>query len=88
VWTLALDETHDTGVELRPRLPLAGPRDFTGPKRVARSVTARAAVPLSQLLEPIRLDPLTVADDDDFLAQIAAQPNVPAPIKEELAQLY
>jgi 5-methylthioadenosine/S-adenosylhomocysteine deaminase len=88
VWTLALDEIHDTGVELRPRLPLAGPRDFTGPKRTARSVAARASIPLSQLLEPIRLDPLTVADDDDFLAQIAAQPNVPTPIREELAQLY
>jgi 5-methylthioadenosine/S-adenosylhomocysteine deaminase len=32
VWTLALDEIRDTGVDLRPRLPLAGPRDFTGPK--------------------------------------------------------
>ncbi len=88
MWTLALDEIHDTGVELRPRLPLAGPRDFTGPKRTARSVAARASIPLSQLLEPIRLDPLTVADDDDFLAQIAAQPNVPTPIREQLAQLY
>jgi 5-methylthioadenosine/S-adenosylhomocysteine deaminase len=48
----------------------------------------RVSVPLSEILEPIRLDPLTVADDDDFLAQIAAQPNVPAPIKEELARLY
>lgn len=86
VWTLALDEIRDTGVELRPRLPLAGPRDFTGPKRMAP--VARASVPLSEILEPIRLDPLTVADDDDFLAQIAAQPNLPAPIKEELARLY
>jgi hypothetical protein len=87
VWTLALDEIHDTGVDLRPRLPLAGPRDFTGPKLMA-SASVRAAVPLSELLEPIRLDPLTVADDDDFLRQIAAQPNVPAPIREGLAQLY
>jgi hypothetical protein len=86
VWTLALDEIRDTGVDLRPRLPLAGPRDFTGPKRMAP--VTRVSVPLSEILEPIRLDPLTVADDDDFLAQIAAQPNVPAPIKEELARLY
>jgi 5-methylthioadenosine/S-adenosylhomocysteine deaminase len=33
VWTLALDEIRDTGVELRPRLPFNGPRDFTGPER-------------------------------------------------------
>ncbi len=88
VWTLALDEIHDTGVDLRPRLPLAGPRDFTGPKRAARDAAARASRPLSEILEPIRRDPLTVADDDDFLMQIAAQPNLPASIKDELAQLY
>ena len=87
VWTLALDEIHDTGVELRPRLPLAGPRDFTGPKRTARSLTTRASVPLSEILEPIKLDPLTAADDDDFLTQIAAQPNLPTTIRQ-LAQLY
>jgi hypothetical protein len=29
-----------------------------------------------------------VADDEDFLAQIAAQPNVPQPISQQLAQLY
>jgi len=88
VWTLALDEISDTGVDLRPRLPLAGPRDFTGPKVIARGVTARASVPLSEILEPIKLDPLTVANDDDFLTQIAAQPNVPAPIRAGLASLY
>jgi hypothetical protein len=88
VWTLALDEIRDTGVDLRPRLPLAGPRDFTGPKVIARAATARASVPLSEILEPIKLDPLTVADDDDFLTQIAAQPNVPPPIREGLASLY
>jgi 5-methylthioadenosine/S-adenosylhomocysteine deaminase len=33
VWTLALDEIRDTGVELRPRLPFNDPRDFTGPER-------------------------------------------------------
>ena len=33
VWSLALDEIRDTGVELRPRLPFNGPLDFTGPER-------------------------------------------------------
>ena len=84
VWSLALDEIQDTGVDLRPRLPLNGPRDFTGPKRVAPS----AAAPLSKILQPIALDPLTVADDPEFLLKIANEPNVPDPVRTGLAQLY
>jgi cytosine/adenosine deaminase-related metal-dependent hydrolase len=85
VWTLALDEILDTGTDVRPRLPLNGPRDFTGPKRVSQRA---AAVPLSQLLKPIALDPLTVADDPNFLIEIANQPNLPDPIRSNLATLY
>jgi hypothetical protein len=39
-------------------------------------------------LKPIRLDPLTVADDEDFLDAIEQQPNVPVPIKSGLRALY
>lgn len=85
VWSLALDEIQATGVEQRPRLPLNGPRDFTGPKRVS---LRSAAAPLSRILEPITLDPLTVADDPGFLTAIANQPNVPEPIRLGLAGLY
>ena len=85
VWSLALDEIQDTGVDLRPRLPFNGPRDFTGPKRVSLSA---AAAPLSTILKPIALDPLTVADDHNFLSEIAKQPNVPDPVRTGLAQLY
>jgi 5-methylthioadenosine/S-adenosylhomocysteine deaminase len=84
VWSLALDEIQDTGVDLRPRLPLNGPRDFTGATRAA----VAAALPLSTILKPIRLDPLTVADDGDFLDAIEQQPNLPAPIKSGLRALY
>lgn len=84
-WTLALDEIRDTGVELRPRLPFSGPSDFTGPERLPKLAPR---VPLSEVVKPMKLDPLTVADDEDFLAQIAAQPNVPQPISQRLAQLY
>lgn len=85
VWSLALDEIQPTGLDQRPRLPFNGPRDFTGPKRTS----ARAAgVPLSQLLQPIALDPLTVADDSNFLSEIEAQPNLPEPIRTGLARLY
>jgi len=31
VWSLALDEIEATGMDLRPQLPFAGPRDFTVP---------------------------------------------------------
>ena len=85
VWSLALDEIQATGADLRPRLPFNGPRDFTGPKRVSLKATA---APLSKILEPVALDPLTVADDRDFLSQIAKQPNVPDPVRTGLEQLY
>ena len=84
VWSLALDEIQDRGVELRPRLPFRGPRDFTGPKRTVPAVAA-AAPPLSAILKPISLDPLTVADDEDFLDAIEQQPNVPPEITERPA---
>jgi len=85
VWSLALDEIRDTGSDLRPRLPFNGPRDFTGPKRVSLKA---AAVPLSTILGPIALDPLTVPDDHNFLPAIAQQPNLPDPVRTGLAQLY
>jgi hypothetical protein len=84
VWSLALDEIQPTGVEQRTRLPFDGPRDFTGPDLFA----VRAAAPLSTLLQSIELDPLTVADDANFLAQIAEQPNLPEAVRAGLAKLY
>ena len=59
VWSLALDEIQDTGVDVRPRLPFRGPRDFTGPPPVpAGAARAAASVPLSKILGPIVLDTL------------------------------
>jgi cytosine/adenosine deaminase-related metal-dependent hydrolase len=84
VWSLALDEIEDTGVDLRPRLPLPGGSGFTGASRAA----ARATAPLSTILEPMDLDPLTVADDDKFLERIAAQNNLPAYVRSKLAAQY
>ena len=86
VWSLALDEIQATGVDLRPRLPFNGPRDFTGPKRVSPRA---AAAPLSTILQPIALDPLTVADDPDFLSEDreAAQRARPCPHRSGTALL-
>ena len=87
VWSLALDEIQDRGEDIRPRLPFNGPSDFTGAKRAAVKVTA-AAPPLSSILKPIQLDPLTVADDPGFLDSIELQPNLPEAVKSNLRALY
>lgn len=85
VWSLALDEIHDTGVTQRTQLPLDGPRDFTGLERMA----LRAPAPLlSTILKSVALDPLTVADDPNFLSEIAHQPNLPDAVRAGLAKLY
>jgi len=87
VWSLALDEISPCGVELGHRLPFGGPGDFTGAERAPRAMT-RSAPLLSTILNPIELDPLTVADDATFLQRIKRQPNVPAPLKNGLGALY
>jgi 5-methylthioadenosine/S-adenosylhomocysteine deaminase len=84
VWRLALDELVPTGMDLRPRLAVPGTRAPTGPNRIA----LRATAPLSQLLKPMMLDPLTVADDPDYLATIANARNLSADLKTGLAALY
>jgi len=43
---------------------------------------------LSTILQPVALDPLTVADDPEFLLMTENQPNLPAPIRSGLAGLY
>jgi cytosine/adenosine deaminase-related metal-dependent hydrolase len=86
VWSLALDEIASSGVELGPRLPFDGPHDVTGTDRT--SPTAALAAPLSTILKPVDLDPLTVADDEKFLEKIAQQLNLQAPLKTGLQGLY
>ena len=85
-WELALDELEDTGVDLRPRLPSRRGGGLTGPTR--RLAAAAVAMPLSQLLKPLKLDPLTVVDDPDFLAGMATQKNLPQFVKDGLPRLY
>ena len=81
VWFLALDELESTGSELRHRLPGAQGRR----QRPALGTAPNArAVPLSQLVGPMTLDPLTVADDNDFLDRVEAQ-TVLARVRPEQA---
>ena len=83
-WQLALDEIEDTGFDLRPRLRSRHSRQLTGPTRRA----AEAAKPLSQILQPLELDPLSVVDDPDFLPALATQRNLPQFVKDGLSTLY
>jgi len=82
VWFLALDEIEPTGSELRPRLPGAAGRT-TGP-----SLATARAVPLSQLVSPMTLDPLTVADDNEFLDRVEAQAVLPDYVRTRLRAMY
>jgi 5-methylthioadenosine/S-adenosylhomocysteine deaminase len=73
---LALDEFELTDFTQRPHLPLHGVP--TGPAdRTPAVAEAAAAVPISSLLSPITLDPVTVADDPDFFDSVAKQVNLP-----------
>jgi hypothetical protein len=81
VWRLALDELEDTGVDMRPRLPLPGHRDLTGASRAAQ-----AAIPDD--LKPISLDALTVADDEHYLTSLAAENNLPTYVASGLKKFY
>jgi 5-methylthioadenosine/S-adenosylhomocysteine deaminase len=83
-WQLALDEIEDTGFDLRPRLRSRRSGQLTGPMRRA----AVAAKPLSQILQPLKLDPLTVVEDPDFLPALATQRNLPQFVKDGLPPLY
>jgi imidazolonepropionase-like amidohydrolase len=77
-WRLALDEQFHNHVELRPRLA------DTGPNLLAAVTEAAAPPPL----HPIKLDPLTVVDDPDFVKSLKTQMNLPAGVAAGIAKLY
>jgi cytosine/adenosine deaminase-related metal-dependent hydrolase len=82
-WGLALDELEPTGVELRPRAPLPGETAPTGP-----SLATAKAKPLSEIVGPLELDRLTVADDAAWLKAIDQQHNLPDWVAPGLRALY
>lgn len=83
-WELLLDHEEPPGIALRPHLP-NGP---FGTLTAEMPGVLAAAAPLSQILEPLELDPLTVADDDTFVNRLSAQPNLPDSIKHGLRALF
>ena len=81
-WYLVLDHAELDGEAMRPHLPLPN-----------NQLTAAFAIPtvskpISEIVEPIQLDPLTVADDKNFFNNIKNQLNLPDYIKKELSKFY
>jgi hypothetical protein len=91
---LALDELAPTGAEMRPRLPvmpwthaeaMSGPPRPSGPRLDGlRAVLAAARAGLPP---DVRLDPLSVADDDSFADLLAGERNLPDGFGNRLAKL-
>lgn len=83
-WSLVLDHEEPPGVNIRPHLPFDSADDPTAP-RLAEIMSVQA--PLAQVLGPLELDPLTVADDRDFADRLAQQRNLPDYLKDGLSAL-
>lgn len=83
-WTLELEEEEPAGVSIRARFEGVG---GAMPKR-ALGVSALASEPLSTLLGPMTLDPLTAVDDPDFLETIASHPNIPGAVRGSLRRAF
>ncbi|HVI58945.1 MAG TPA: amidohydrolase family protein [Luteimonas sp.] len=62
--------------------------DQPEPVPVLDERTGAVAMPLSQLLGSLRLDPLGVADDRSFVKRLLAQANIPPPVRATLRTLH
>ena len=80
-----LDQEPMEGVSIRPHLPY-GPEGT--PTGVIEEAPMELAVPLSEIVVPVELDPLTAAEDVNFVPRLKAQRNLPAPIKDRLDTLF
>jgi hypothetical protein len=75
-FTLVLDNDGEIGQSLRPLAPMLAQPPV-------------AAVALEDILVPMELDPLTVADDPTkFFTQLTNQINLPDYVKKKLPKLY
>src|SRR5262245_52411293 len=84
VWQLALDEQFHNHVELRPHLAYAGAA--TGPQIADLSPAALLAA--APPLHPVKLDPLTVVDDPQFVPVLTQERNLPAGLAGKIAAYY
>jgi 5-methylthioadenosine/S-adenosylhomocysteine deaminase len=79
---LVLDHEDDDGIDQRPHLP--GPNG----QPTAEVYAADRATPLPDLLEPLTLDPLTVADDSRFVDTLAKEQNLPKEVADHVPDLF
>jgi len=79
---LVLDHEEDEGLEQRPHLP--GPSG----ELTAMLDSAGASTPLEDLLVPLTLDPLTVADDSRFVDTLAKEQNLPKEVADHVPDLF
>ena len=79
---LVLDHEEEDGEDLRPHLP--GPDG----ELTAMLDGLAAATPLSDLLVPLTLDPLTVFDDAQFVETLAAEKNLPKEVADHVPDLF
>ena len=75
-WVLELEDEEPDRTTTRPELGVPGIAPVPE--------TAEAAAPLSEILEPLQLDPLTVIDDSGYAARLRAQRNIPTDIAAAL----
>jgi 5-methylthioadenosine/S-adenosylhomocysteine deaminase len=80
---LVLDHEEHEDFDLRPHLP--GPN---GRPTAELDGAERATTPLPDLLVPLTLDPLTVADDDRFVDALAKQQNLPKEVAAHVPDLF
>ena len=77
------EEEEEEGWDVRPHLPGPG-----GELTAMADGRLAAATPLEDLLEPLTLDPLTVADDDRFVDLLAKEKNLPKEVADHVPDLY
>jgi cytosine/adenosine deaminase-related metal-dependent hydrolase len=95
IWFLELDHDELDHMSDRPALGglslLAGDGDGTGPPGWPGGLPVwalAASEPLSEILVPVALDPLTVVDDEGYFARLAAVPHLPDHVARELPRFY
>ena len=84
-WFLELEHEEPAGLSIRTRFQ----SEPDAPRKISAILhQAALAVPLSRLLGPLKLDPLTVVDDPGFLDRLDAQMNLPPGFKTALRKAY
>ena len=81
-WSLVLDHNEAEGEVQRTHIPIKGQL----PTMVLKD--ASASQPLSKIVGSIKLDAMTVIDDEDFFTNLSQQKNLPPYIKDGLNKMY